>query len=362
MHRSSLAALLRSKRLIICVGCGGVGKTTTAAALALSSAELGRRAAVITVDPAKRLKSALGLDTLSHEPHRVKVNGGRVAFDALALDTKRMFDQLVERLAPDQATAERIFANRLYRELSNELAGSAEYMAMEKLHDLVCSGAYETLIVDTPPSAHIHDLLAAPNRLLTLLASRAVRLLQAPSRLVEGATSRTARFALRTLLEALQRWSGLPLLKDLADFVNAFESMLASFANRAEVTAGLLRDAGTVFLLVTTPEPHTMSLGQAFLDELRAGGYPVAGIVANRVHMFASQTLPESVGPDPFTRRLWQNYRALAARSQRDAEELARLVKKAGLPILARVPVQATPPCSLSGLAQVAEHLLADQP
>lgn len=143
------AHLLHDKQLIVTVGCGGVGKTTTSAALALAAARAGRRTAVITVDPARRLKDALGLEELSIDPHPVHVDG--VRFDALALDAKRTFDALVRRLAPNPAAAERIFANRIYNEVSNELAGSAEYMAMEKLHELVHTGDYDLVIVDTPP-------------------------------------------------------------------------------------------------------------------------------------------------------------------------------------------------------------------
>lgn len=355
----ALESLLQSKRLLVCVGCGGVGKTTTAAALALSAALLGRKAAVLTVDPAQRLKTALGLDRLSHEPHRVELDGGAVAFDALALDTKRMFDELVLRFAPSLEVAERIFANRLYRELSNELAGSSEYMAMEKLHDLVCSKTYEIVVVDTPPSAHIQDLLAAPNRLLRLLASRAVRLLQAPSRLVETASSRTARLAFRALLEALQRWSGLPLLKDLADFVGGFESMLEGFATRAQRTSRLLQDEHTAFLLVTTAEPRTLAIGREFLRELSAGGYPVAGIVANRVHSFKAQVAEKPRGSTPFARRLWKNYLALAEHSVRDARALAELARDTNFSILATIPAQTKPPASLTALRALAEQLLA---
>ncbi len=354
----SLHALLRSKQLIICVGCGGVGKTTTAAALAVSAALLGRKAAVLTVDPAQRLKTALGLDHLSHEPHRIVVNGSARWFDALALDTKRMFDELVERFAPGPDIAQRIFTNRLYRELSNELAGSAEYMAMEKLHDLVWGAAYDVLVVDTPPSAHIRDLLAAPNRLLTLLASRAVRLLQTPGVLVETAPSRTARYFFRVLLEALQRWSGLPLLKDLADFIGGFEPMLQRFADRAERTSRLLRAEHTAFLLVTTPEPPTLAVARELATELRAGGYPIAGIIANRVHCFTKQERLKPQTNDPFLRRLWNNYAVLAERSARDVQALWALAQHVDLPVLATVPMQPSPPTSIPALRAMARHLV----
>lgn len=355
---SAIAALLREKTLVICVGCGGVGKTTTAAALAVAATLLGRHTAVLTVDPARRLKTALGLDTLSHEPHPVQLHDGH-CFDALELDTKRTFDALVERFAPDPQTAERIFANRLYQELSNELAGSAEYMAMERLHELHASGRYDIVILDTPPSAHIQDLLAAPNRLLALLASRAVQLLRAPASLVQSAPSGAARLALRALLHALQRWSGLPLLRDLADFVAGFEHMLEGFARRANHVSALLHDGQTAFVVVTSAEPHTVKLATAFARELQQGQYPVAGVVANRVHVFGTPAaLPPTANVDSFTRRLWANYRDLATRSERDSEWLSTLARETGLALLARIPAQASPPNSIAALESLARDLL----
>ncbi|GIW45528.1 MAG: anion transporter [Candidatus Binatia bacterium] len=356
---SATAGLLHSKQLVLCVGCGGVGKTTTAAALAVAAAYLGRKAAVITVDPAQRLRTALGLDRLSHTPHAVWLARNHGTFDALSLDTKRMFDELVERFAPNPETAQRIFANRLYRELSNELAGSAEYMAMERLYDLLKQRVYDIVIVDTPPSAHIQDLLAAPNRLLSLLASRAVRILQRPTSLVEGASSRAAQAALRTLLRALERWSGLPLLKDLSDFVSGFESMLAGFAHRARDIAHLLRAPTTAFVLVTTPEPRTLNIAREFAGELANGGYPLAGVVANRVHLFSGKATARARTAGSLARRLEQNYRALLARSERDQRLLGELLRDTGLPLLAIVPVQPTPPASLDTLEDIAAHLLA---
>ncbi len=353
-----VADLLTEKTLVLCVGCGGVGKTTTAAAFAVAGAQAGRRTAVLTVDPAQRLKTALGLEGLSHEPRRVHIAGAKRSFDALALDTKRMFDALVERFAPDAETAQRIFANRLYQELSNELAGSAEYMAMETLYDLSHRGRYDLLIVDTPPSAHVHDLLAAPNRLLTLLASRAVRFLQSPTSLLQTTTSAPARMALRTLLQALERWSGLPLLRDLSEFVGGFESMLAGFAQRAEHIDKLLHHPTTAFVVVTSGQPRTIALAEAMVNDLREGGYPVAGVVANRVHAFRQMARTSHEPTDPISTKLWANYQDLAARSAHEHTVLTEFVQRIRLPLLATIPVQAVPPTSIAGLENLAAVLL----
>ena len=355
----AIDSLLR-KRLILCVGCGGVGKTTTAAALALAAARHARRAAVITVDPARRLKDALGLDGLSTEPHRVEVDE-TLHFDALALDIKRTFDSLIERFAPSAEVAQRIQSNRLYQELSDGLAGSAEYMAMEKLHELLHAHRYQTLVVDTPPSVHARDLLAAPNRLTTLLGSRAVSLLQAPSTLLSGTTSRVARLGLSTLLKALERWTGLELLHDLSDFVGGFEAMIGGFSKRADEISALLRAPATAFVLVTTPEPHTVETTIAFHRELTAGGFPVAGIIANRVLAFPRFDDPAALvtaWEEPLRHKLLLNYAELRELSRRDRRALRRLHDATGAPLLAAVPAVTDAPTSLAALQRFAHRLV----
>ncbi len=356
---AAIETLLR-KRLVICVGAGGVGKTTTAAALALAGALHQRRVAVITVDPAHRLKDALGLDGLSMEPHAVAVDSS-AHFDALALDTKRTFDALIERFAPTPAVSARILANRLYQELSNGLAGSAEYMAMEKLHELLHLHRYQVLIVDTPPSTHARDLLAAPNRLANLLASRAVGFLQTPATLLGGTTSTVARLALSTLLKALQRWTGLDLLHDLADFATGFEHMVEGFHTRAAEVSRLLRAATTAFVLVTTPEPHTVETAISFHRELVEDGYPVAGIVANRVLAFPrlEASAGAAAGWDARLRaKLLRNYGELHQLSRRDHRALRHLQAETGAPLLAAVPAVTAAPTSLAGLERFARLLV----
>ena len=355
----TIESLLR-KRLIICVGSGGVGKTTTAAALAFAGAMHGRECAVITVDPARRLKDALGLEGLSIEPHCVAVDSvGH--FDALALDAKRTFDALIQRFAPSPAVAARILTNRLYQELSNELAGSAEYMAMEKLHELLHLDRYQLVIVDTPPSAHARDLLAAPNRLTNLLTSRAVSLLQAPANLLSGVSSGVGRLTLSALLKALQRWTGLDLLRDLAEFVASFEDMIEGFQTRAEEVSRLLRAPSTAFVLVTTLEPHTVETTIGFHRELTAGGFPVVGIIANRVLAFPrlrDLDAAAAVYGEALSGKLLRNYADLHTLSQRDRGALQRLHAETHAPLLAAVPAVTTAPTSLTGLQRFAELLV----
>lgn len=348
---------LLQRRLIICVGTGGVGKTTTAAALAAAAARLRRRSAVITVDPARRLKDALGLGGLSVDPQRVTLPSG-ARFDALALEGKRTFDALIERFAPNADVAARIRGNRLYQEISNEFAGSAEYMAMEKLHELLHADRYQTVIVDTPPSAHARELLTAPARLSGLLGSRAVKLLQAPSSLLTGVSS-VGRVALSALLNALERWTGAELLQDLSEFVSGFEHMIEGFQSRAEEVTRLLYDRQTAFVLVTAPEPHTIETTIRFHQELTEGGYPVAGVIANRV--LALPRVDDVAAHllrwrEPLRGKLERNYLELRAIAQRHRAALQRLHHETRAPLLAAVPAVVEAPTTLAGLERFARH------
>jgi anion-transporting ArsA/GET3 family ATPase len=351
------------KRLIMCVGTGGVGKTTVAAALGVAGALHRRHTAIITFDPARRLKDTLGLTGLTMEPHPVELspqNGGDERLDAMALDTKRTFDAVIQRFAPSPEVAERILANRLYQQLSNELGGSAEYMAMEKLHELLHHAHYRLLVVDTPPSAHARDLLAAPTRLGELLATRAVALLKSPATLVSGTQSAAGRAALTTLLKVLERWTGLSLLHDLAGFVEGFETMIAGFRTRAEEVGRLLRAPSTAFVLVTTPEPDAVATVIELYHELRAAGFHVAGVVANRVLAFPRHeglAIEASRWPLALQRKLLANYGDLHALSRRDRRTLAQLHEATGVPLLAAVPMLTEPPYTLAALRRFAAFL-----
>lgn len=355
---AGIAGLL-AQRLIICVGAGGVGKTTIAAALAIAAARRGRRTAVITVDPARRLKDALGLDALVHEPRAVPLGDGAARLDALALDTKRTFDRLIERVAPSRAAAQRIFDNRLYQELSSELGGSSEYMAMEKLHELLGLGHYDLVVVDTPPSADARDLLGAPLRLTELLASQALQFLRAPASIFTGSTeSGLALATLRAVLRALERWTGMGLLGEVADFAGSFEQLLDGFRGRATAIAAALRAPDTSFTIVTTPEPNTVAATLAFDAELATAGYPVAGVIANRVHHFPPLSAAAGAwAPAALRATLRANYADFAALGARDDGALAVLAAAAHTPLLAALPALETPPASLAALVAVAAQL-----
>lgn len=232
---------------------------------------------------------------------------------------------------------------------------------MEKLHELLQQRRYQLLVVDTPPSTHMRDLLAAPSRLTDLLGSRAISILQAPASLLSGSASTATRFALSTLLKALERWTGLQLLHDVADFAAGFEQMVEGFTARAEEVNRLLHASRTAFVLVTTPEPHTIETTIGFHRELVEGGFPVAGIIANRVLAFPRLHDPDSATggwEEPLRRKLLRNYSELHELSRRDLRALQHLHAETHVPLLAAVPAISNAPTSLAGLQRFAQLLL----
>lgn len=352
-------AALLDQRLIVCLGSGGVGKTTMAAALALTIANQGRRCAVITVDPARRLRDAFGLAALSGTPQKVDAVAGDGELHAMALDAKHTFDALIDRATPDAETARRIRENRIYQAMSQEVGGSVEFMAMEKLYELEVGGAYDCIVVDTAPSAHARDLLGAPSRIANLAASSAVRILKSPLTLLEGAG--IAAMPLRALLAALERWTGLTLLEDLADFAAGFEPMAGGFAERAAAIEGILRAAATSFVLVTTPEADTARATLRLAAEIRRDALPLAGAIVNRVYEFPPRP---AVAPlrcdDALMHKLDNNYRDFDALSRRDERTVERMREDLDAPLLALVPALRDPVSSLSQLQQLA-LLLAER-
>jgi anion-transporting ArsA/GET3 family ATPase len=283
-----LDALVDTRGVVICAGSGGVGKTTTAAVLALEAARRGRRAVVVTIDPARRLASALGLSTLSDAPtevHRGHWDAGATAAPsgrlfALMLDTKSTFDRLVLTYSASAEQAQRIYDNRFYRNLASALSGTQEYMAMEKLHELHETGEFDLIVVDTPPTRHALDFLDAPARLLRLLEHPLFRVLMAPTR----AGMRAAGFALRTLLRTIARVVGSEVIDDVIAFFRAFEGMEEGFRARAHAVEALIADPETAFVLVTSPQRDAIEEAGYFTARLAERELHVSTLVVNRVH------------------------------------------------------------------------------
>jgi anion-transporting ArsA/GET3 family ATPase len=272
--------------IIVCCGSGGVGKTTVSAALALRAAERGRRVVVLTIDPARRLAQSMGIEALDNTPRPVAgVQGGRSAgggrLDAMMLDMKRTFDEVVESQATPEK-ARQILQNPFYVALSSSFAGTQEYMAMEKLGqihaDAQRDGTYDLIVVDTPPSRSALDFLDAPERLSSFLDGRFIKLLLAPAK--GPARLMSAGFGIVT--NALNRILGNQVLRDMQTFVAAFDTLFGGFRQRAQKTFELLQADGTAFLVVAAPEPDALREAAYFVERLSEDDMPLAGLVVNR--------------------------------------------------------------------------------
>jgi anion-transporting ArsA/GET3 family ATPase len=274
-------------RIIVCCGSGGVGKTTTAAALGLRAAERGRHVVVLTVDPARRLAQSMGLTSLDNTPRPVPGAVGDPqlggTLHAMMLDMKRTFDEIVEAHSdPDRAA--QILANPFYQSLSSSFAGTQEYMAMEKLGQLRQSDEWDLIVVDTPPSRSALDFLDAPQRLGRFLDGRLIRLLSAPTRVGGRAYLRVVTAGFSMLTGVITKVIGTQVLRDVQTFVAAFDTMFGGFRQRAEDTYRLLQAPGTAFLVIATPEPDALREASYFVERLSQDRMPLAGLIVNRVH------------------------------------------------------------------------------
>jgi anion-transporting ArsA/GET3 family ATPase len=315
------------KRVIVCAGAGGVGKTTTSAAVALGLAARGATVAVVTIDPARRLADALGLDALDNEPRRVenrRVAGHglevRGELWAMTLDPKRTFDELVERLAPDERTARDVLANRIYRQISTAVAGSQEYTAMAKLYELDRDRRFDAIVLDTPPSRNALDFLDAPERLTSFLEGRALRAFLAPT----GLAARVLGRGTSVVLGALRRVTGVELLEDLSTFFGALGGLLDGFRERAAGVQRLLADPQTTFLVVASPEREPVEEAIFFAEKLREAALPFGGLVVNRVHE-AVGAAPDPSLPAGLGEKVAATVAELDLLAARDAAAIARL-------------------------------------
>jgi anion-transporting ArsA/GET3 family ATPase len=273
----------RRTRIIVCCGSGGVGKTTTAAALGVRAAERGRKVVVLTIDPARRLAQSMGIDSLDNTPRRVKGVRGDGELHAMMLDMKRTFDEIVEAHAdPDRAKA--ILTNPFYQSLSAGFAGTQEYMAMEKLGQLRARDEWDLIIVDTPPSRSALDFLDAPKRLGSFLDGKFIKLLMAPAKMGGRAGMKFLNVGMSMMTGTLGKLLGGQFLRDVQTFVAAMDTMFGGFRTRADATYKLLQAPGTAFLVVATPERDALREAAYFVERLAAEDMPLAGMVLNRVH------------------------------------------------------------------------------
>jgi anion-transporting ArsA/GET3 family ATPase len=364
--------ILEGKDICICAGSGGVGKTTTAAAIATGMAARGLRVCVLTIDPAKRLADSLGLRELGNAAERVDPK----LFDqhgiemkgelwAMMLDAKATFDELVARQAPDEESRDRVLNNRIYQQISNALAGSQEYMAMEKLFELHTEGRFDLLVLDTPPTRNALDFLDAPRRLTQFIEGRSLRVFMRPTGLAARVAGRGATVA----LGVLKRIVGFDLLADLAEFFNAFSSMVDGFQARAKRVNKLLADRRTCFLVVCGPQGEPIDEAVYFHRKLVEAKLPFGGVIVNKVHYPAERlrgdgadletTLATKLNDDDLAHRAAENfgdYQALAERDARNIEHLAKELRTKGV---IRVPYLDEDVHDLGGLAEINRYLFA---
>ncbi|MFH8513670.1 ArsA family ATPase [Streptomyces gelaticus] len=272
-------------RIIVCCGSGGVGKTTTAAALGVRAAERGRKVVVLTIDPARRLAQSMGIDSLDNIPRRVPGIEGEGAGElhAMMLDMKRTFDEIVEAHA-DGERARAILENPFYQSLSAGFAGTQEYMAMEKLGQLRARNEWDLIIVDTPPSRSALDFLDAPKRLGSFLDGKFIKLLMAPAKMGGRAGMKFLNVGMSMMTGTLGKLLGGQFLRDVQTFVAAMDTMFGGFRTRADATYRLLQAPGTAFLVVATPEQDALREAAYFVERLASEEMPLAGLVLNRVH------------------------------------------------------------------------------
>jgi len=351
--------VVRERSIVICCGSGGVGKTTTAAALALEGARLGRNACVVTIDPARRLANSLGLDQLSNHPTRIEGNWPG-SLSALMLDAKGTFDDLVQRYSESEEQAEDIKVNRIYRNLTGSLSGTQEYMAMEKLYELVEEGGFDVVVVDTPPSRNALDFLDAPRRLTRFLENRVFQALMKPTK----AGLKVMGVAANALLRTISRVAGADIVHDAVAFFQAFEGMEEGFRVRASRVRELLSQEGTAFVLVASPRQDSVDEAVHFADKLTESSLSVTALVVNRVQpRFADDTELATVSRlvgTPSGRPiddLVDNLAGYTAAADREEEVYAELVARVAPAPVYRIPLLNSDVHDLAGVGSIADLL-----
>jgi anion-transporting ArsA/GET3 family ATPase len=369
---ASVAELLEGKRVCICAGSGGVGKTTTSAAIAAGMAARGLKVAVLTIDPAKRLADSLGLPELGNTERRVDpslfeaagvdIAGGELW--AMMLDSKQTFDDVVRKHAPDAETRDRILANRIYQQLSAALAGSQEYMAMEKLFEIHAEDRYDLLVLDTPPSRDALDFLDAPRRLTQFIEGRALQVFMKPT----GIGMRFFGRGATMMFSVLRRITGVDLLEDLAEFFQAFSGMVGGFRERARRVNELLAAPETSFLVVCGPQGEPISEAVYFHRKLVEAELPFGGVIVNKVHYVdeaagpdaeVEEELSAALGDGDLARRVLDNFADFRILAERDRRNVSHLAVEMRTRAVIEVPYLDEDVHDLAGLTEINRYLFA---
>jgi anion-transporting ArsA/GET3 family ATPase len=351
---SSIDALVNERSVLLCCGAGGVGKTTISAALALAGARAGRRACVVTIDPARRLGDALGIEAMPNVVHRIDIEATGT-LDAVMLDARATFDDLIDANSKTVEQSERIKSNRLYKNLVTALSGTQEYMATEKLYELHQSGNYDLIVIDTPPSQFALDFLSAPGRLAGFLDNRVFRLLITPGRTYMRAVSLATQLLLRTIAKV----AGSEIVEDTIAFFQAFDGMEVGFKNRAADVEALLKRDATAFVLVCAPNRTGLEQAEYLTERLREFDHEIDAVVVNRLMPDFGElgTLPDK----PALGALVANFEELSAESRREHAHFGELSEKLKPGLVFAVPLLEDDVHSLLGLDLVVGHLSAGE-
>jgi anion-transporting ArsA/GET3 family ATPase len=373
--QSSLGDLLSSRRVVITVGCGGVGKTTIAASLALAAARSGRRVLCLTIDPAKRLATSLGLREMRSEAQVIEPerwgSTGKGSLTAMMLDVRHTFDELVTQYASSETVRERILANRIYREVAGSLAGTPEYMAMEKLYALRDDPRYDLIILDTPPTSNALDFLDAPEKMIGAVDSPAIRAFASAFEKTGRLSFNLLSKAMEKVLSGLGAFTGIEFLTQVAEFLNDLQTLFGGFKERATRVREAMLGKDVAFVLVTSPDPMAVGEAMFFLERLQQSGMNAEGLVMNRVRMAEDLAAPSNDRLATILReahvepsnelgaayaRAWRDASVWA---RRDAAEVARARREmAAIPRQIVVPAFDDDVLDLTALAKVAAVLV----
>ncbi len=352
---ANLPDLVTERSVVVCCGSGGVGKTTVSATIALAAARAGRRSCVVTVDPARRLADALGVESLPNTPTEV-AGDWPGHLHALMLDSKGTFDDLVQRYARTPEQAESILGNRLYQNLAGALSGTQEYMAMEKLYELVQSDEFDIVVVDTPPTRNALDLLDAPRRLTRFLENRLFRALLVPTRM----SLRAVGVATQALLRTIAKVAGAEIVQDTVSFFQAFEGMEDGFRSRASAVHELLADPATAYVLVTSARPDAITEAGFFAEKLAERDVAVAALVVNRIApAFGNGAGDPAPGATPGLEALEANLAALNALAAREEAAFSGLAAQVAPAPVGRIPLFGQDVHELVGLQRAADRLFS---
>lgn len=360
---------VRDCQIYLMCGSGGVGKTTLSAALALKFAVQGYKTIVLTIDPAKRLANSLGLKHLGDNPQRIELPlwpKARGELHAMMLDTKRTFDRIVEKYSPTKATAEKIFANKVYQHLSQMLAGSQEYMAMERLYEIWQQNSYERIVIDTPPVQNAVEFLEAPKRMNDMISNSMLHLLLKPSMALGKRGLRLFERGSQQILKIFDRIIGFAFLQDISEMLIAFQDLIGGFQSRANDVKKLLGSPQCHFVAVCTTYAHSVAESKIFRERLAQDGYRLFAVLANRVHsgpalseiqMESDQKKLLKIFSVSDAKTLINNYARYLPLIKSDAHHLKGLADIAGTAPITALPLFDSDIHDLEGLAKVGEYL-----